>query len=541
MSKKPVARYWEADEIQFLPKRLYKEVYGADYAEDWILRFSELSDEEKETLGVVLKNNKFKVIYRIPEVVLPHRKRTADVIIDGTLVEIKSISSANSVQRAIRESKDQTGPNGLILLDAKKNLLSETEIFDNIKKRCNDSVRGVVVKSDSSVAVFEIKRNHQAIAIQQSLGDYTVNISRDIQEVKRFFKSQIRIQKSNENDISVPHGYWEERSIRRTLEAEHHGLSYLQRIYNVYSESSREITRQVQDIYARYYKDKGFDVEALRELVPQGDIMRLRKQIRELGLNVDLPDNYNARINRLELLNFQIQVEMNRASRKIDKLMGKSLAETYKNSYYRTTYDTSKGIGQVANFSKLNTKSVRKVLSEKTYGKNFSERIWGRSQKLGSELKEIVGKAIATGQSHAKTSRLIRERFNVSKSSADRLIRTETNYYENQAELDSYKEMGIEKYQFIATIDTRTSEICQHLDKKVFRVKDATPGVNMPPMHPNCRSTITAYLGEEYEADTRIARNRRTNISEYIENMSYKEWLKQFSDLDTDISEDWAE
>jgi phage head morphogenesis protein, SPP1 gp7 family len=335
--------------------------------------------------------------------------------------------------------------------------------------------------------------------------------------------------------------YWEERSIRRTLEAEYHGLSYLRQIYNVYSEASREITRQVQDIYARYYKDKGFDVEALRELVPQGDIMRLRKQIRELGLNVELPDNYNARINRLELLNFQIQVEMNRASRKIDKLMGKSLAETYKNSYYRTAYDTSKGIGQVANFSKLNTKSVRKVLSEKNYGKNFSERIWGRSQKLGNELKEIVGKAIATGQSHAKTSRLIRERFNVSKSSADRLIRTETNYYENQAELDSYKEMGIEKYQFIATIDTRTSEICQHLDKKVFRVKDATPGVNMPPMHPNCRSTITAYLGEKYEADTRAARNRKTNVSEYIENMGYKEWLGQFPDLNTDISEDWAE
>lgn len=94
----------------------------------------------------------------------------------------------------------------------------------------------------------------------------------------------------------------------------------------------------------------------------------------------------------------------------------------------------------------------------------------------------------------AKTARLLRERFNVSTNAAARLIRTETNYYENQAELDAYKEMGVEEYQFIATIDTKTSEVCQHLDHKVFKIKDAKPGVNMPPMHPNCRSTIAAYL-----------------------------------------------
>lgn len=524
MSKKPAARYWDVDEIPPLPKSLYRSVFGEDYNENWVFIQKELSPSEKNTVTVAFAGRKFREVYRIPEVIYPEEISSPDLFIDGQLSEIKRVSSARSIEKQISKASKQAGKDGWIILDTSSSNLTTEEQVAEINRRMGQ--KGITEFSviNGKKRILDTKKDNSAIA------SYAANDS----ELSKVNISQ-KVPKNKH------HAYWEERSIRRSLEAEHHSLSYLRQIYNVYSEASKEITKQVQDIYVRYYKDKGFDVEALRELVPQGDILRLKEQIRELGLNIDLPDNYSARINRLEFLNLQMQVEVNRASKKIDKLTGKSLADTYKNSYYRTAYDTSKGIGEMANFSKLNTKSVRKVLSEKNYGKNFSERIWGRSQKLGNELKEIVGKAIATGQSHTKTSRLIRERFNVSKSSADRLIRTETNYYENQAELDSYKEMGIEKYQFIATIDTRTSEICQHLDKKVFRVKDATPGVNMPPMHPNCRSTITAYIGEEYEADTRIARNRRTNISEYIENMSYKEWLKQFSDLDTDISEDWSE
>jgi len=48
----------------------------------------------------------------------------------------------------------------------------------------------------------------------------------------------------------------------------------------------------------------------------------------------------------------------------------------------------------------------------------------------------------------------------------------------------------------------------------------------MPPMHPNCRSDIQAWLGEDYAPLRRRARNPETGKSELIPNMSYKEWLK---------------
>lgn len=326
------------------------------------------------------------------------------------------------------------------------------------------------------------------------------------------------------------HAYWQKRSVERTLESERQMLPYIRKTRQVYAKSAREITKQVQDIYAKYYRDNGFDTQALRELAPQGDVRRLKARMRKLGLETNLPDNYAYRVNRLEMLNMQMRAEAYDAGRQIKVLTGKTLSNTYQTSYYRTIYDTAKGIGYTPAFSRLNKETVSKVLDVKNYGKNFSERIWGRSQKLSDELQSIIGTAIATGQSPAKTARLIRERFNVSASSAERLIRTETNYFENQAELEAYKEMGVEEYQFLATIDTRTSEICQGHDHKTYKVSEAKVGVNMPPLHPNCRSSITPYFGKEWEPEVRIARNPKTGRNEYISNMSYEEWFGKITD-----------
>ena len=52
-----------------------------------------------------------------------------------------------------------------------------------------------------------------------------------------------------------------------------------------------------------------------------------------------------------------------------------------------------------------------------------------------------------------------------------------------QASQKAYDELDIDKYKILATLDKRTSEICQKLDGEVFNVKDAVIGVNMPPFH----------------------------------------------------------
>lgn len=147
---------------------------------------------------------------------------------------------------------------------------------------------------------------------------------------------------------------------------------------------------------------------------------------------------------------------------------------------------------------------------------------------MGDQLKNEMLVAFMTGRSADKTARAVAERFGVAASDARRLVRTESCYVANQAEMDSYKECGVEKYEFVAALDARTSEICRNLDGKVFPVEKQCPGTNAPPMHPYCRSTTIAVFDDEVtEGLQRRARDPVTGKNELISaDMTYREWEK---------------
>lgn len=97
---------------------------------------------------------------------------------------------------------------------------------------------------------------------------------------------------------------------------------------------------------------------------------------------------------------------------------------------------------------------------------------------------------------------------------------------QNRHQMESYKECGIEKYRFVATLDLRTSAVCQSLDGKLFLVSDQQPGKNCPPMHPWCRSTTICDINdEELSQMKRRARNPVTGKNEEVPaNMTYEQW-----------------
>lgn len=75
------------------------------------------------------------------------------------------------------------------------------------------------------------------------------------------------------------------------------------------------------------------------------------------------------------------------------------------------------------------------------------------------------------------------------------IARTETVRLANAGLKDMYIENDIKSYRYLAALDDRTSDICRSLNGKVFLIKDGTPGINMPPMHINCRSSIVGLIG----------------------------------------------
>lgn len=323
-------------------------------------------------------------------------------------------------------------------------------------------------------------------------------------------------------------GYWDKRAIRRLTDAEKQGEEYSKRIQKIYDQAYKNIQRDIDNIYANYSTATGMDVQSLKTLLTKSETKKLWDELKRQGLDQYVKGNYKARISRLEKLQAQIYAKVKEIYPKEQLEQTMCYEGVINSSYYKTIYDTQMGTGLDFAFSKIDDNMVNSLLSERWSGKNYSQRIWGNTDTLGDDIAEIIGGAMLSGQSIAKTSRQIRERFGVAKYYADRLVRTETNHFNNEADAMAYADMGLDKYVFMATLDTRTSTICQEMDGEVIELKDRQPGVNFPPMHPNCRSKTRAYIGEETEKTIkRRARNPVTGETGIIDNISYKEWAKQ--------------
>lgn len=74
---------------------------------------------------------------------------------------------------------------------------------------------------------------------------------------------------------------------------------------------------------------------------------------------------------------------------------------------------------------------------------------------------------------------------------------TEVTYYCAQRDLAAYGQL-CEEYQFRARLDFKTCRQCRELDGKLFRVVDAVPGINYPPLHSGCRSTTIAIMHRDW-------------------------------------------
>lgn len=196
-------------------------------------------------------------------------------------------------------------------------------------------------------------------------------------------------------------------------------------------------------------------------------------------------------------------------------------------AYYHTIFDIAQGVGLEPTFSAVPTRLIDKIINENWSGENYSKRIWSNTNKLAGNLRQVLTEAAMTGESIQKTSRKLSEAFATTNYNSRRLIRTETTYATNQAELLAYDELDIERYEFVATLDTRTSPICQKQDGKIYDVKDAKAGTNLPAMHPNCRSTTIPYF-EDGMPTMRAARDADGNRIKVPASMTYDEWYDKY-------------
>lgn len=198
-------------------------------------------------------------------------------------------------------------------------------------------------------------------------------------------------------------------------------------------------------------------------------------------------------------------------------------------AYYHTVFDVAQASGEMPVFAPVNERLINTIIRDKWSGDHYSKRIWKNNKLLEKELRQVLTTAAMTGESIYKTSRRLNAAFNTAAYNTQRIVRTETTYACNQAELQSYAALEIERYEYYATLDTRTSPQCRQLDGQVFPTSEAQAGKNLPPMHPNCRSTTVPYF-ENGRPKFRTARDKDGKRIQVPADMKYDEWYKKYID-----------
>ncbi|MED3623253.1 minor capsid protein [Neobacillus thermocopriae] len=192
-------------------------------------------------------------------------------------------------------------------------------------------------------------------------------------------------------------------------------------------------------------------------------------------------------LNRLEGLHLSIRMKMVELGVFEQEGFEKLLREAYERGYL----STMKGLDNAPSFFSVNDLVLSQTLNEKWINNgNFSSRIWANKEKLLNTLNNEIRDAIIQGSDYKQMSKIIQRRMEVGAYESMRLIVTESAFVMNQANKQAFMDAGIKRYEITAVMDRRTSPTCRGLNGQKFEFKDARVGVNYPPFHSFCRTTV---------------------------------------------------
>jgi SPP1 gp7 family putative phage head morphogenesis protein len=336
--------------------------------------------------------------------------------------------------------------------------------------------------------------------------------------------------------------YWQKRSEQVAQLQFDKADEYVAKLQREYERASESIRQSVEVFYQRYAINNEISLAETRRLLTGKELTEFKMSLEEFTAKAkDNADGrwtqllnsiyFKTRISRLEALEIQIRQQVELLTGNRQKATRALLADAYEDTYYRNIYELQKGTGIGVSFARLNDDGIETALSTEYVASNWSKRIWGDRDKLTRELQTKLTQSFIRGDSVERTVRDIRERMGVSKSNAERLVQSETGFFVGQATMAGYKASGIvQKYEILATLDNRTSDICRSMDGHIFNLSEMNVGVNYPPFHSRCRTTTVAAFDDEVDPGERIARDNVGRTYFVQGDIVYPDWKKQYVD-----------
>ncbi len=336
--------------------------------------------------------------------------------------------------------------------------------------------------------------------------------------------------------------YWRGRFSILEESAHQEADQYIQSLEEMFMDAQRTVQADIERWYGRFASNNGISLTEARKMLTTGQLEEFRwtvDQYIKIGQQANLSaewlkklENASAKfhVSRLEAIQTQIQqqIELLYGNQLdgLDSLLKKIAGD----GYTQSAFAIQKGIGLGWDITALNQKKLETLLSKPwtTDGRTFSDRIWSKKKELVGSVQKELTQGLLRGDSPQKITDAIKNRFNVSRYQAGRLVHTETTYFNAISTKQAYQDLGVEKIEILETLDSHTCEICQPLDGVVIPLSQYEPGVTVPPFHPNCRGTTCPHFAD-MEGE-RAARNAEGKVYYVPANMTYTQWKKAFVD-----------
>lgn len=334
-------------------------------------------------------------------------------------------------------------------------------------------------------------------------------------------------------------GYWEKRQEAMYKAGEMQINQYYTQLEKAFNQTRRELQKTIEAFYFEYAEENGLSYAAAQRQLSKAEIGNLRDFIdlamENIGKHNQTVNNMSikARITRYQALEAQVDA-MLRQLYAVDYQAAaeQTMKAVYEDTYYHTWYNIDQFHGFHAAFAQVDPHSVEKLLEYPFNGANFSSRLWKQKDHLQAQLMESLTTMMVQGKSPQALTNDFAKKMNVKKFDAYRLLHTESSFLMSEATHAGYKEDGVEKYQILATLDSKTCDICGDKDGEVYEVEKEVVGVNMPPFHCFCRCTDVPYYDDDDLSDgMRVARDPETGkTAEVPADMTYKEWKQKYAE-----------
>lgn len=286
--------------------------------------------------------------------------------------------------------------------------------------------------------------------------------------------------------------YWTDRQEQLKQSAEKSEAALRKRLEKFYDAEFKRLEKEIAAYYQNYGYENVIEYRRLLQSLSDTDRMLLMEHMDDFAAKypqyADLMPVRTSiyRLDRLQGLQYSVYM----AEAEIAGYTNEQI-QTYLTRLSQQGLNYAmETLGFGKNFYSINDDIVRLFVDTPwCNGENFSTRIWNDTNRLAQYISQDMAQGFARGDSYDKLIQNLRQRFrNVNRKNAFRLVFTEGTYVMAESTMQPFLQ-DFDKYRTSPVSDGRTCSICRNMKEQVFLISERQPGVNFPPLHPNCRDS----------------------------------------------------